>query len=442
MDDLITRIENAVTAMEMNLHLLLTPKHLAQYAIAALVIATVLFSINACKKMGRRYRLSARLRHTLSKARSDIITRHGFQVLQALLYYIGMVFAQTTLEQMGFSSWLIKTLSWLFLAWLLIALIPIITMQRKTGPIFKAIILLIAMVFILELHRPIAALLDGFGFDIDERRLSLLSLIQAGVTVFIIISLGQRCSDICASILKRGSTLDASAQILIVKGLRLLFITFGILTGLQITGLDMSTLAIFSGALGLGIGFGLQKVVSNLVSGVILLLDKSLKPGDVIEISTPSGQSFGWVTSLGARYTSIRGRDGIETLIPNETFISNPVTNWSFSDRIIRIRLPIGVSYKADIDLARKLCLEAIEMEERVLKDPEPRCFLTGFGDSSINLELRFWIADPEEGITNISSAINLTIWRKFRDHNVEIPFPQRDLHIKESLPVRIEKLS
>jgi len=192
-------------------------------------------------------------------------------------------------------------------------------------------------------------------------------------------------------------------------------------------GLDLSSFALLGGARGVGIGFGLQKVVSNLVSGLILLLDRSIKPGDVIEIDN----TYGWINSLRARYASIITRDGKEHLIPNEDLITNRVVNWSFSDKNIRVRVPLGISYDSDPRKAMELCVEAARSSGRVLNDPEPRCLLTEFGDNSVNLELRFWINDPSNGVGNARSEVLLSIWDKFKEAGISIPFPQRDLHLR-----------
>ncbi|MGB5604053.1 MAG: mechanosensitive ion channel domain-containing protein, partial [Gammaproteobacteria bacterium] len=185
-----------------------------------------------------------------------------------------------------------------------------------------------------------------------------------------------------------------------------------------------------SGALGVGLGFGLQKIFSNLVSGIILLMDKSIKPGDVISLGT----TFGWINYLGLRYTSVITRDGIEHLIPNEELITQRVENWSFSDNLVRLKAPIGISYNSDVRLAMKLCIEAAEIVPRVELAPEPRVQLMGFGDSSVNLELRIWIDDPQQGRANILSEVLLNVWDKFHEHGITIPFPQRDLHVKSVL--------
>jgi len=164
-----------------------------------------------------------------------------------------------------------------------------------------------------------------------------------------------------------------------------------------------------------------------LVSGLILLIDRSIKPGDVIEIEG----TYGWINSLRARYASVITRDGKEHLIPNEDLITNRVINWSFSDRNVRVRVPVGISYDSNPRLAIELCLQAAKSTSRTLMDPEPKCLLTGFGDNSIDLELRFWIDDPSNGVGNVRSAVLLSIWDKFNENNIEIPYPQRDVRIR-----------
>jgi len=199
------------------------------------------------------------------------------------------------------------------------------------------------------------------------------------------------------------------------------------LIAISSAGINLSALSIIGGALGVGIGFGLQKVTSNLISGFLLLFDRSIRPGDVISI----GDRFGWVQKLGARYAVVRDRNGVDTLIPNEELITSQVINWSYGDRHIRIKISVQISYEDDPELAIRLMEEASEISGRVLCDPPPACRLLGFGDNGIDLELRVWIDDPEEGVNNVRTEVNLEIWRRFREHGVTIPYPQRDLHLK-----------
>jgi small-conductance mechanosensitive channel len=175
----------------------------------------------------------------------------------------------------------------------------------------------------------------------------------------------------------------------------------------------------------------MQRTVANLVAGFTMLADRSIKPGDVIEIMTGDGPTYGEVKTLAARYVSVRTRSGTETLIPNELLISNPVTNWTFTDKRVRRSIAVGVAYSTDVERAQALCVEAALACKRVLKVPKPICLIRGFGESSVDLEVRFWISDPEDGVANIGSDVFLEVWRAFRAHGIEIPYPQRDLHIK-----------
>jgi small-conductance mechanosensitive channel len=227
--------------------------------------------------------------------------------------------------------------------------------------------------------------------------------------------------------IQRVDQLTPSLRVLISKVLRVMFIVFAIVIGLNTVGIDLTSLAVFSGAVGVGLGFGLQKVVSNFISGIILLLDRSIKPGDVIAIE----DTYGWVNKLSARHVSVITRDGKEHLIPNELLITERVENWSYSDRNIRLKIPVGISYDADPREALALMKEAAAECPRILKKPEPRALMIGFGDSSVDLELRCWISDPNNGVANIKSDVLLLIWDKLHEHGIEIPFPQRDVHIK-----------
>jgi small-conductance mechanosensitive channel len=199
---------------------------------------------------------------------------------------------------------------------------------------------------------------------------------------------------------------------------------------LHYLGLDLTVFALFSGALGLGLGFGLQKIFANLVSGFILLADKSIKPGDVIQLK----DTYGWINFLGSRYASVVTRDGIEHLIPNENLITGEVINWSYSEDLVRLKVPVGVACDTDLEKARDLMLVVASDTPRVLKDPKPAFLITGFGDNAINLEVRVWINDPRNGIASVKSNLFWGIWRQFRDHGIEMPYPQRDVHLK-SIP-------
>jgi small-conductance mechanosensitive channel len=206
------------------------------------------------------------------------------------------------------------------------------------------------------------------------------------------------------------------------------------LLGLNAAGVDLTALTVLTGAIGLGLGFGLQSIAANFVSGFVLLMDRSIKPGDVISLSGQSGTStenFGWVQELRGRYVVVRDRDGVEMLVPNQQLISNAVINWSYTDPRIRLKLPIRVSYRDDPELALGILLTACEGQARVLQEPAPVSRLMHFSDSGIELELRFWISDPQEGVNNVRSEVNRAIWRLFKQHNITIPVAQREIVVQ-----------
>ncbi|HEX9757926.1 MAG TPA: mechanosensitive ion channel domain-containing protein [Nitrospiria bacterium] len=224
--------------------------------------------------------------------------------------------------------------------------------------------------------------------------------------------------------------LDPNLSFAVMRFFKFFVIGIGFLVALDTLGVNLSTLAIFGGALGIGLGFGLQNITSNLVSGIILLFDRSIKQGDVITV----GDSYGWVVKLGARYIVVRTRDGVERLIPNANIISTEITNWSHSDLAVRLKIKVGVSYKSDPFRVRDLLLLVAETNPRVLKYPECRVLFVDFGESSLDFELRVWINDPQEGIESVRSALRFEIWKIFKENAIEIPFPQRDLYIKSGL--------
>ena len=271
------------------------------------------------------------------------------------------------------------------------------------------------------------AFLDGLALYLGGVRISLLGVLKGMFALAVLLWLASVLSRLLERRIAKVPTLTPSVQVLFSKLFKIVLTLLAVVIALGTVGIDLTAFAVFTGAVGVGIGFGLQKVVSNLISGMILLLDRSIKPGDVVAV----GDTYGWVNSLGARYASVITRDGIEHLIPNEEFITQRVENWSFSHRYVRLKIPVGISYKSDVRRAVELCLEAARATERVLEYPEPACLLKGFGDSSVELEIRIWIDDPRNGVSNVKSEVLLGVWDRFHDHGIEIPFPQRDLHLK-----------
>jgi len=239
---------------------------------------------------------------------------------------------------------------------------------------------------------------------------------------------------------KRMEGVALSTRIGIAKFSNAFLVALSILLGLNAAGVDLTALTVLTGAIGLGLGFGLQAIAANFVSGFVLLMDRSIKPGDVISLSGQSGTStenFGWVQELRGRYVVVRDRDGVEMLVPNQQLISNAVINWSYTDPRIRLKLPIRVSYQDDPELALQILISACDGQSRVLRDPEPVSRLMHFSDSGIELELRFWISDPQEGVNNVRSEVNRAIWRLFKQHGITIPVAQREIvmhHVSSQL--------
>ena len=297
--------------------------------------------------------------------------------------------------------------------------------------LFAIIIALIAILNIFDLLQPALNLLDGISVQIGEVKLTVLSVSKGLFYLIVLLWLANLFSRIIERKINSLPSLTPSVQVLLTKFIKIFLVVIAGMVAINAVGVDLTAFAVFGGALGVGIGFGLQKIVANFVSGIILLLDKSIKPGDTIGVSG----TYGWIQSLGARYVSVVTRDGIEHLIPNEELITTRVENWSFSNLRIRQKIPIGVSYNSDVREAINICSEAALENSRVLDTPSPICLLKGFGDSSVDLEVRFWVVDPQNGLTNVKSEILLDIWDRFNANGIEIPFPQRDIHLKTVIP-------
>jgi len=274
----------------------------------------------------------------------------------------------------------------------------------------------------------VLGMLDGMAFQMGEARVSLLDAINLLVLVGVAFTLAIWLAEMINRQISKTEYISPAMRVGINKFSKFLLISLAFLLALNAVGINLTSLAIFGGALGVGLGFGLQRIASNYISGFILVLDRSIKPGDVITI----GDKFGWVDKLNARYVVVRNREGVDTLIPNENLITSEVINWSYSDRNVRLRVPVQISYDDDPEEALKLMLECAHASPRVIDDPEPSARLIAFGDNGIELQLRVWVADPEAEFGNVRSEINLAIWRAFKQAGITIPYPQRDVHIKE----------
>jgi small-conductance mechanosensitive channel len=275
--------------------------------------------------------------------------------------------------------------------------------------------------------------LDAIDLIPGKAQFTVWALLKGLVVITIFVVVGSVVSKTVEQRVMQMDSLAMSTRIGISKFTYFALISLGILIGINAAGVDLTALTVLTGAVGIGLGFGLQAIASNFVSGFVLLADRSIKPGDVISFTGTTGTStenFGWVQELRGRYVVVRDRDGVETLVPNQNLITTPVINWSYSDRKVRLKLPVRISYNDDPEVALEMLLQAANASPRVLQDPEPQSRLMGFGESGIELELRFWIADPEQGVNNVRSDVNRAIWQHFKRAGLTIPVAQRDIRM------------
>ncbi|HKY80255.1 MAG TPA: mechanosensitive ion channel domain-containing protein [Sphingobium sp.] len=294
-----------------------------------------------------------------------------------------------------------------------------------------AVIPLALLLFVMVLSgssggfAPVADMLDGVGIDLGKRRITLLGLFSMAATAVALFAMVRLTNRIVGRSISRSHGLDATQKLLGQKLAAIAAVVLAFFVGIDVLGIDLTAFAVFSGALGLAVGFGLQKTFGNLIAGIILLMDRSIKPGDVIVV----GDSFGWVNKIGVRAVSVITRDGKEHLIPNENLMTQEVENWSYSDRNVRVRIPVGVGYDSDLKLAQDLMLRAAQQSPRVLRNPKPNVWLTGFGENRVEHDILVWISDPEGGVGNVKSDVLNRLWLLFRDNGITIPYPQRVIH-------------
>jgi len=361
------------------------------------------------------------------RMRALVVIHRRFRMILyvALIWAVVFVMGQITWPS---RSYLLVIIANLATAWLLIAFAT----RLIKNPLMRGFVRYGAWIWvtlsITGLADETQNLLESAAFTIGEWRLSLWLILQAVVLLAALLTFARLVSGSTAATIRRNEDISPSMQVLAIKFLQVALYGAAFFIGLRIVGVDLTGLAVLSGAIGVGLGFGLQKVVSNLVSGVIILLDKSIKPGDVISL----GETFGWINSLGARYVSVVTRDGTEYLIPNEDLITGQVVNWSHSNEFVRLDIYFGTAYGDDPHKVRKIAIDAAQSVDRVLSFKPPVCHVVGFGDSSVDYILRFWIRDPTGGLTNIRGNVYLALWDAFQENGVSIPFPQREVKVLE----------
>ncbi|MBL4590042.1 MAG: mechanosensitive ion channel [Alphaproteobacteria bacterium] len=395
-------------------------------------VALIVFSMGIGWAVRKRF--APRLIHWVDRSGLNFRIRQTLKSLTKLILQVVAVFLigiflkiQTVGNFAGSTS--VESVSInLLMAWIVIRSAAQIignSFARQTVVITAWAIAALSIVGLLD---ETVSLLEGIGFSIGDSQVTALAVIKAVILIFTLLYAALFLATLLDRRMSKASSLTPSSRVLITKILRVFLIGMGLLIGITSAGVDLSLLAVFGGALGLGIGFGLQKGVSNLFSGILLLLDKSINPGDIIELQNGV---FGWINEMGARYTSVVTRDNKSYLIPNEDFITQQVINWSHSDTLVRMEVEFGVHYASDPHVVRKIASEVAVLPDRVVNDPAPVCHLSEFGDSSLNFKLRFWITDAEEGVTNVKGQVLLGLWDAFKENNIKIPYPHREIYIR-----------
>lgn len=419
--ELTTLLESAPDQIVALIDSLLTPWTIVQFA---LILAGYLLSKLLRKLLDPAIEAQLRkIREQPKLLRFLVLIRQRIHwiIFGFMLWVMANIMSAVTWPSRSYFLWIAADL---VTAWIVISVTSRLIKSRSIGNVLAITAWSLAALFALGQLGQAFNLLDAIALDIGNFHFSLLLVLKGLALLTFLLWLARLSTGFVEKRLKASEDLTPSLQVLIAKLIKVCFVLLAIIVSLSAIGIDLTALTVLSGAIGLGIGFGLQKVVSNLISGIIILLDKSIKPGDVISL----GSTFGWITTLRSRYVSVVTRDGVEYLIPNENFVTEQVVNWSFSNRNVRQEIKFGTSYRNDPHLVRKLACEAVITVNRVLKVPPPVCHIIEFGDSSINYVLRFWIRDPEKGLANIRGGVFLAIWDIFKDNGVEIPYPHREV--------------
>jgi small-conductance mechanosensitive channel len=330
-------------------------------------------------------------------------------------------------------SYLLSVSANLALAWLVIRLVTSVI----RNPFFVRLVSIsawcVAALSILGQLGPVLDMLDSVAIDLGGLRLTPLLLIKLAVMLAVALWLSNIASNFLEGRITQSRDLTPSIQVLLVKMVRLTLMVLAIAIVMSAVGINLSALALFSGAIGVGIGFGLQKIVSNFISGVILLADKSVKPGDLVTI----GDSFGRISAMNTRYISVAAGDGREFLIPNEDLITQKVVNWTYTDKNTLVKVVFGTNYDADPRLVCKLAVDIAATTPRVIALKPPTCLLTEFAEAGMKFALTFWISDPDAGMDNVRSDVMLSLWEAFKREGIRVPYPVREIRVRGgTLPV------
>ena len=352
------------------------------------------------------------------------------------VFAILMIAARITMYQMTWPSrsYLLAVSAKLALAWLVIRLVTSVIRNAFIVKLVSLSAWFIAALSVVGQLQPTLELLDSdpVAIMLGGLRLTPLLLIKAGALLILALWLTNMASNFAESRITRSTDLTPSIQVLLVKMIRMGLMVIAIAIALSAVGINLSALAVFTGAAGVGIGLGLQKIVANFISGIILLADKSVKPGDLVTI----GDSSGRISAMKTRYISVAAGDGREFLIPNEDLVTQKVVNWTYTDKNTLVKVLFGTNYDADPRLVCKLAIEIAGAAPRAIKNKPPNCLLTEFAEAGMKFALTFWIADPD-GMDNVKSDVMLALWDAFKREGIRVPYPVREIRIRGgALPV------
>jgi small-conductance mechanosensitive channel len=399
-----------------------------------LVILTIAFVFARLFKSRIKKAIETRVRQIKGRPRLLRIIVVTLRRTQAILFVLIIGSIQLVLININLPSQsiLLSSILNITLAWILISILSAVIRSRSISRIVAFAGWVYATLVISGFTDRAASFLDSLGFELGDSRITLLLVIKFIVVMTIMLWLAITTGNYLERRIQQADELTPSLRVLFGKMLKIALVMMAVVIATTELGIDLTAFTIFSGALGVGLGFGLQKVVSNFVSGIIILLDRSIKPGDTISL----GDTFGWIRELSARFVSVVTRDGREHLIPNENFVTQEVINWSFSNELIRLDVPFGVSYESDPHEVSAMAIEAASSVPRVLSSQKPVCWMTNFGESSLEFVLRFWINDPQNGLTNIRGKVLLALWDVFKLNDIKIPFPHREIVMRNPLQI------
>jgi small-conductance mechanosensitive channel len=407
--------------------------------IIGLGLISWMFSHQLRPAIARQWALTGDEATLVRNARNVIL-----KLVFAALWVLALWLSTSVFNTLGMASDLVRITASLLQTWVLIRLFSTFVRDPFWSKTFSFVAWVIAALNILRLLDPTIALLDGVSLNVGESRLTFYMLIKGLLALILLLWLASFVSRLVQTRINRQAHLTPSARSLISQAVRIIFLFAAVMLAMNTVGIDLTAFAVFSGAIGVGIGFGLQAIFSNLVAGIILLFERSIKVGDFVELE--SGVT-GEVRQINTRATRITTNDNVDILVPNSEFINNRVTNWTMHDDFKRSRIPFGVAYGTDTDLVRKAALEAAESVPHMLQGPggkPPQVWLVSFGESSLDFELVVWL--KPESVKRpgaVTADYNWALEKALTKYGIEIPFPQRDLHIRSGqLPVQLSGTS